>query len=260
MSDFDLDRDLQMVSDRVADLAHAVTIDPRHKARLREELLRRHQELSAGTTQRAARTLWPRFPRLKRLTLVAPPALAAAAILSMMLWSLPIFGHQTPQAAEAQRITQALVRTVPTVTRWRVTVNHQGKNETHSIMYHFELNPNQRLYVVGHRTLVYSPRQWASLAPGPFNGKSVGAWQWAFAVLPARLANHQFSILSTQNVAGRATDRIQYSVDHRGIRSVEATAWVDQKTGLVIRLERAELIRGHVVQRDYADYQYESAR
>src|SRR5437588_12640901 len=118
MNDQEIPSDLQATESRLTHLSRQVPIDLQHKARLREELLRRHQELSAETTQRAAGKPWSRFTRLKRLTLVAPPALAAATALSVLLWALQISGHQTPQAAEAARITRALVQSAPTVTGW----------------------------------------------------------------------------------------------------------------------------------------------
>ncbi|MBV9280123.1 MAG: hypothetical protein JOZ41_08595, partial [Chloroflexi bacterium] len=88
MNNPELDPDLRFTAQRVAELGRRVTIDPQHKARLREELVRRHQELTAGRTQRAAGMLGPRLARLKRLTLVAPAALAAAMVFSLLLWGL----------------------------------------------------------------------------------------------------------------------------------------------------------------------------
>ena len=53
MNDQEIPSDLQATERRLTHLGRQVPIDLHHKARLREELLRRHQELSAETTQRA---------------------------------------------------------------------------------------------------------------------------------------------------------------------------------------------------------------
>src|SRR5947209_16138217 len=98
MTDFHDDPEMADVAERVAHLGKQTPIDPLHKARLREELLRRHQELSAEP-QRAAGKLWPRIRGPKRLTLVAPPALGALLAVLALLWGMPFSGHPNTQAA-----------------------------------------------------------------------------------------------------------------------------------------------------------------
>src|SRR5947209_11382720 len=122
MDKFDVDSDLQQTAQRVAELGRQVTIDLRHQAHLREDLLRRHQELTADHTQRAAGQLWPPYRWLRRLTLVAPPAFAVVVALLVFVLSPQIGGHQSSQEAVAARLASAAVKTVPTVTGWQVTV------------------------------------------------------------------------------------------------------------------------------------------
>src|SRR5450759_5384088 len=110
MHDFDLNSDVRGAAQHVATLSQRAVIDPRHKNRLREELMRCHQELSAEHTQRAAGKFWPRMTGLKRLTLVAPPALAVVLVAGLILGALQATGHHDPQTAEAARLTRAMAR------------------------------------------------------------------------------------------------------------------------------------------------------
>jgi hypothetical protein len=253
MNVFDLDSDVQQTAQRIADLSQQVAIDLRHKTHLREELLRRHQELTADHTQRAARRLWPRFQRLQRLTLVAPPAFAVLVALAVFVLSPQLGGHQSPQAAEAARLASAAVRTVPTVTGWQVTVHQVRKDiETSSCL--VPLHPGQQLFIRDGRVYVYSGGQWYQ--PTDSHSGCSFEWQWAFAVLPGRLQHHQFTILPDQRISGRTVETIRYAVPESGGRKVIATAWFDRQTGLVMRLEHL-VKRGHVVlERDVANYQY----
>ncbi len=261
MYDPDVDPDLRHVTKRVADLNQQITIDLRYKAHLREALLRRHQELSAEVTQRAARKLWPRLSVVKRLTLVAPPALAATVAACLVAWVLQISGHSSPQVAEAQRITAALMRAVPTVTSWKVTAHQQGQNVSSVTAYRIPLAPNQKIYIRAergtYRSYFYSGGQWSEVRDGQSIAPSGVAWQFAFATLPQRLASHRFVILRNSQPN---TEGIRYSLpEGHGLR-VQVTAWIDRTTGLAKRLER-DVIRGNrVIERDWADYRYERAK
>jgi hypothetical protein len=256
MTDQDIDDDLRRASHRVRDLSRQIRLNTPHKAHLREELLRRHQELSADSTQRAAGTLLPRFPRLKRLTLVAPPALALSAVASVLLWALQISGHPKPQAAQAQVIARHLARSVPTVTGWTVSIHQQRANTTSSYQMQFRLKPQQRLYVVNNRSYLYSFGRWMLVSPGQ-RVAALGEWQWAFAVLPSRLQTHSVRLLRHRLVAGRETQGLQYDLPAQHGQQARATAWVDVKTGLVLQLNQV-ITHGHtVVENDSATYHYQ---
>src|ERR671926_1983287 len=98
MDDRSIDSELAAVEQHLVSLSRRVNPDPSEHARLRQELLRRHQERRIDTTQRAVRTLWPGLSRVKRLTLVAPPALAAALLLFVVLSGIQISGGGSPQS------------------------------------------------------------------------------------------------------------------------------------------------------------------
>lgn len=253
MHDEGLDPDILSVAHTIADLSRGVEPDPRYSARLRQELLRRHQELSAVRTQRAAGRLMSRLTGLKRLTLVAPPALAAALILSLIVWGLPIAGHAPPQAAVAARITRALARTAPTVTGWQVTIDRHRGNADLSAQCSPRLTSGQRLYFRGDRAYLWSNGTWYQVTPSA--SQCVGGLDWAFATLPSSLTHNHFSLLPSRIVDGRPTDGIRYTVARRGTQYT-STFWVDHITGLVLLIQRVEQRAGHVVERDTARYRY----
>jgi hypothetical protein len=254
MNLFDLDSDVQQTAQRVADLSQQVAIDLQLKTRLREELLRRHQELTAEQTQRAAARLRPRFQWPRRLTLVAPPILALLVALAVFVVSPQLSGHQSPQAAEAARIASAAVRTVPTVTGWQVTVRQVRKDTETPYSCLVPLHSGERLFIRDGRVYVYAKGQW--YVPTDTHSACPFEWQWAFAVLPGRLQHHQFTILPDERIDGRTVETIRYTLPASRGRSIVATAWFDRQTGLVMRLEHL-VMRGHtVIERDVADYRY----
>lgn len=257
MNDFETGSPLDNTAQRLAELGRRVDIDLQHKARLREELMRRHQELSAESTQRAADTLWPRFPRLKRLTLVAPAALAAAVALSLLLWSLQIAGHQAPRVAEAARITQALAKTVPTVTAWNATVHQEGKDSASSFQCRF--GPVQRLYLRDGRTYLFSGGHWYWVTVGRSAAPCSGDLQWAFAMLASHYVQRNM-VAEGQVIDGQSTDVIRYVVVEKSVTRVVSTAWVNRQNGLVVRLERVESVAGKVVESESVDYRYNYQR
>ena len=261
MYDPDVDPDLRDVSERVADLSRQISIDLRYKAHLREALLRRHQELSAEVTQRAARKLWSRVTGVKRLTLVAPPALAAAIAAWVLVWVLQASGQGSPQLAEAQRISAALVRELPTVTSWKVTAHQEGQNVSSVTTYRVHLTPDQEIYIRAergsYRSYFYSGGQWSEVRDGQSIAPSGVAWQFAFATLPQRLARHRFVLLTSSQPN---TEGVRYSLPAQHGFRIRVTAWIDRTTGLAKRLER-DVIRGNrVIERDWADYRYERAK
>ena len=259
MSDPETDSDLLATTQRVAELARRVDINPQHKARLRQELLRRHQELSAEHTQRAAGMLWPRLTRLKRLTLVAPTALAAAVAGSILVWALQISGHQSPQAAEAARLSRVLSYTVPSVTRWTVQVTlHQLRDNAASVQScSVLLRPNERVYIANRRAYFYSYGKWYQVTTA--TAKCLPDWQWGFAELAVRLADRDnppdFRPAGTVN--GQPAEQISYVVNKPNHVRVVMTALVEQRTGLVRRLQRLTIENGTVVEQASADYGYQ---
>lgn len=253
MHDDHLDPDVLSVAHTIADLSRGVEPDPRYSARLRQELLRRHQELSAESTQRAAGTLMSRLTGLKRLTLVAPPALAAALILSVVVWGLPIVSQTPSQAAVAARITRALAQTAPTVTAWQVTVERQRGDADLSTQCNPRLTSTQRLYIRGDRAYLWSNQTWYQVTPSA--SQCVGGLDWAFATLPSSLSHNNFSLLHGRVIDGRQTDGIRYTVAH-GSREYTSTFWVDRQTGLVLLIQRVQRQGSKIVERDTAHYRY----
>ena len=253
MHDKGLDPDVLTVAHSIADLSRGVEPDPRYSARLRQELLRRHQELSAVRTQRAVDTLMSRLTGLKRLTLVAPPALAAALILSLMVWGLPIAGHAPTQAAVAARITRALARTAPTVTAWQVTINRRRGDSDLSAQCNPKLTSGQRLYFRGDRAYLWSSGTWYQITPSA--SQCVGGLDWAFATLPSSLSHNRFALLPGRTIDGRQTDGLRYAMTRKGTQYT-STFWVDHGTGLVLLIRRVERRAGNVVERDTAHYHY----
>lgn len=256
MRDTGLDPILQSTAQHATHLSQRVNIDPHHKNRLREELMRRHQELSAEHTQRAAGKFWPRKLGLKRLTLVAPPALAVVLVIGLLMGALQATGHHDPQAAEAARLTRAMAHTVPTLTSWNVALHRDHSNETSSVAWKARL-AGKRLVVRGRQTYLKINHQWFAITADETHARRLFDWQWGFAILPTRLARNQFTLVASRKIDGRLVEGVRYVLAQSGGQSIVATAWVDPTSGLVKRLER-DVIRGtHTVERDWADYTYQ---
>ncbi len=256
MRDGDLDSDLQGIAQQVAHLSQRVGIDPHHKNRLREELMRRHQELSTELTQRAAGKFWPRLTGLKRLTLVAPPALAVVLVVGLLVGTLQATGHHDPQAAEAARLTRAMARTVPTLTSWNVALHRDQSNDTSSVAWKARL-AGKRLVVRGRQTYLRTAHQWFAITADETHARRLFDWQWGFAILPNRLARNQFTLVAPLTIDGRVVEGVRYVLARSNTQSIVATAWVDPASGLVKRLERDVMRGSHVVERDWADYTYQ---
>jgi|SRR5579872_4737370 len=257
MFDSDLEPDVQETAYRVSRLMHTLPIDASRKTQLRQELLRRHQELSAGNTQRAAFKLWPRLPGLKRLTVVAPPALAGAVVLSVVLWGLQISGHQQPQTAEAARITQALARTAPTLTRWHWTLTVSAAHRTPAVLrWQFALSPTQRLDVQSGRLLLFTDGQWRRISADPVDNPSLSDWNVAFAALAVQLSHVHYSLLATRIIQGHRTEGIRFATAPNPSTRVLTTLWVDPTSGLVLHIDRVKTLRNRVVEHDAVDYEY----
>jgi hypothetical protein len=256
MRDDDLDFDVQGAAQHVANLTQRVGIDPHHKNRLREELMRRYQELSAEHTQRAAGKFWPRMTGLKRLTLVAPPALAVVLVAGLILGALQATGHHDPQTAEAARLTRAMARTVPTLTSWNVALHRDHSNDTSSFAWKARLS-GKHLVVRGRQTYLRSGNQWFAITADETHARSLFDWQWGFAILPSRLARNQFTLVSARVINGRLVEGVRYALARTAKETIVATAWVDQRTGLVMRLQRDVMSGTRVVERDWADYRYQ---
>ncbi len=249
----DEDSDMSALEARLVRLCRGVPIDPVRKAHLRDELVRRHQELSAETTQRAAGMLWPRIRGLKRLTLVAPPALAAAVACFALVWALQVSGHRDTQAALAARISRALAQTVPTVTAWQVTVEEsRGSTESSYTCLPIRLG-RRRLYVRDSRLYLYANR-WFQVTPASVGTGCPATWQWAFRGMT--LQRDKPVITPDGRIAGHATDLLVYSPRRAGRLTYQARAWVDRRTGLVLRLQTSEARGTRVVAVSQASYSY----
>jgi hypothetical protein len=257
MNEDELDDTLLEVAARVRSLSRRVHYDPAHKARLREDLLRRHHERSRA---RVHQFLGLRLParRMGRAGLVAAPALVVALAATMMLWFLPVSGHQNAQAAMAQRITRALTRTAPTVTAWQWTLHRKDANGKLRVirLRTRPFGPYQRLYVKNGRTYLYYYGKWQLVSASVPRDKPQYFWVWAFAQLPERMATQHFSIVGERSLSAHLTVGLRYTLATAGNKVVLATAWVDENTGLVVQLVRTTTVGGRQVQRDVADYHY----
>lgn len=258
MSD-DTDPTLRSTEQRVADLSRRVEIDLQHKTRLREELLRRHQELTATTTQRTAVRLEPRKAGLRRLTLVAPAALAAAAALVLSIGGLQLLGHQHAPAAEAAPIIRALSHTVPTVTGWQVTVHEVRNDVAASCRSRVPLRESDSLYIRttarGSGVYLYSGGRWYQVTGAQSSGQCED-WQWMFAVL-STMGQRSLQDRTGRPIDGQPIEILSYTDTLPGRqRAIHTTMWVERNTGLVRHLETVTRQDGRVVERDSADYRY----
>lgn len=256
MNEFEVDIDVQSVACHVGELSRRVPIDPHHRVRLRQELLRRHQELFTDHSPRAGSSLWSRIARLKGLTLVAPPALAVGLVLASMLSGVQIPGGGPTRTADAQRLTAALVRTVPTVTGWHTTVTRRLKNASETRLITSPLGRNQRVYVLKYRGKLYP---YLYIGRKPFGVPH--DWQWTFAHLPVAIANHRARVLNvTRQIAGQHVIGVRLDDQARGNRRVRTTAWVGRRSGKILLLERTIFRGGIELERDVTHYQYRSPR
>jgi hypothetical protein len=256
MRNDDLDLDVLGTAQHIQRLAQRTAVHPRHKNSLREELMRRHQELSAEHTQRAAGKFWLQLTGLKRLTLVASPALAAVLIFGFILGTLQATGHHNPQAAEAARLTRAMARTAPTLTSWHVSLHREHQNDATSSGWKARLS-GKYLVVRGRQTYLRSGDKWFAVTADETHARRLVDWQWGFAILPMRLARNEFSLVKRRTIDHRSLEGIRYVLARTSKKSVVATAWVDPTTGLVMRLERDVMSSGRVIERDWADYIYQ---
>lgn len=257
MDDFEINGDLSDAASHVRHLSRRIALDPHHKLRLREELLRRHQELSADRTQRAAGTLWSRLTGPRRLTLVAPPALAIVLALILLLGGVPFpRNSQQQQTAEAATLARVITNTVPTVVHWQWTVTREIHGKVTTNRLEFPLRPLQRIYISHHRVYLYDRGNWLMVRK---QVPSAGSddWQWAFATLALRLsAGKGFTILPARRMNGERVLGIRYGVSSQRKRQTMATAWVDAHSGLMVRLDRVVRAGGKPVERDRVEYTY----
>jgi hypothetical protein len=249
-----LDADVQSTARIVEELAGRVSIDNHSRVALRHELLRRHAELRPQTIQTHR---WAAAFRLRRSTFVLAPAAVLTAAISLVLWTLQMGGTNNLQTAEAHRLVSALSRTAPTVASWEVVLQEQKPNST--FVYPCMQPPVELIYIRGDRSYLKLHGKWFELTPGhgvtqldshcPFD------IQWAFAVLPQRLAHDQFT-LTTVRAGSRSQEIIKYSIAMaRGVVA-DVTLTVDDHSGLVQRLEQT-VKRGTVlIERDTATYSY----
>ncbi|GAC1468780.1 MAG: hypothetical protein PVSMB7_17160 [Chloroflexota bacterium] len=252
MKRFKNSQELGQFERRLAQWGHQAPIDPHHKAHLRDELLRRHQELTVRDTQRPARRLWPRFSGLKRLTLVASPALAIVVVVFVMLSGLQISGHRSTQQAEAARLSLALAHTVPTVTSWQVSVQQSHGSAVQWYRCSAPLQ-NRHLYIRGTDLFIYTDR-WYQVTPASVAGTGCpAAWQWAFSALAG---DAKPPVYPGGRIGSHVTERIVYPARHSKGLTMHVTAWVDHVTGLVLRLETTVTRGTRIVEQDRVDYTY----
>lgn len=272
MKNYPTDPELQAIEKRVAALSRRATIDPVHKAHLRDELLRRHQELTVGTTQRATRRPSFRLTGLKRLTLVAPPALAALVAGFLLLFSLQPFGRSTARPAEAARLELARARVVATVTGVRMTLQQTHGGRIVSANCHVPAAYG-RFYIRGNTTYMYAGHVWYMLA---LRGQNVylyhDGWSliahsgvnqacsysrmFAFAQIPLGRALRGASIVPGISIQGHPSDVIRYAATGTAGLQTFMTSWVDRNTGLLLRTSRALRQKGVVIENESATYTY----
>jgi hypothetical protein len=176
-----------------------------------------------------------------------------------LLWVLPITGHQSPQAAEAARLSRVLSYTVPSVTRWTVQVTLQEVRDNAASVQSCSvlLRPNERVYIANRRAYFYSYGKWYQVTTA--TSKCLPDWQWGFAELAVRLADRDnppdFRPAGTVN--GQPAEQISYVVTKPNHTRVLMTALVEKRTGLVRRLQRLTIESGKVVEQASADYGYQ---
>jgi hypothetical protein len=262
MNDFDFDRDLARISGEVRRLSREVRIDPEHRVRLRAELLHHHRRMTKAPHRGWTSWLSP-VRNLGRLAVVTPLALGGAVAASVLLWGLAVTGQQRVQPAQAEKLSAAMVRTVPTVTGWQWGVTRHGANSTRFTGY---TNPNPgRVYVYRYGgTLVPYLRvngEWKGVPTETSGSVSTTDWLWAFAQLPVRLAEHQATILDrTRVVDGTSAVGVQYMLTGGPSVTVRAIAWVNPKSGRILLLERQVLRGQRLVEADWAHYVYQRSR
>jgi hypothetical protein len=260
MNDLDTDYALREAERRLIVLCRQAVPDVAHKVRLRHELLSRHRELEVQRRQgRLAR--WSRLSPLKRLGLALPPVFAAVAA-SIALLVVPVLsGHQSLQAAEAQRLSPKLMANVPRITAWQWAVHETIAQDTRVQRYRASLSPLQRVYVVYGQVYFWNDGKWlqpaANLA-GPVT--TAYDWQWAYTLLPTTLASGDFTILRSMRVNGHMAEGIRTTLAISGERAVTVTFWVHRPTGLVLRLDRDVTFAKQEIEHDAVDYQYTSTR
>jgi hypothetical protein len=262
MNDFDFDQDLAQVATAVQRLSREVRIDPQHRVRLHAELMQHHRRMMASPPR--ARTSWlAPFTHLSRLAVVTPLALGGAVAASVLLWGLAVTGQQRAHPAQAEKLSAAMVRTVPTVTGWQWGVTRHGANSTRFTGY---TNPNPgRVYVYRYSgKLVPYLRvngEWKGVPTETSGSVSTTDWLWAFAQLPVRLAEHRAKILDrTRVVDGTSAVGVAYMLTAGRSITVRAIAWVNPTSGRILLLER-QVLRGHrLVEADWAHYVYQRSR
>jgi hypothetical protein len=176
---------------------------------------------------------------------------------SALLWALQISGHQAPQPAEAQRITQALAETVPTVTRWDVTVQRESSDSVST--YQCKYGPVQRLYVRDGQTYLYTSGTWYRVTANHSHAACSSDLQWAFTVLVNHLQQRDL-VAQGKLIDGQPIDQFRYLTPGGRQEQVVSTVWVNRHTGLIVRLQRVTLRGSHVVEREFADYRYDYQR
>jgi hypothetical protein len=257
MDEVDSELAFRHTEDRLTQLSRQVPQDPAFKARLRQQLLSRHEELARGG-KRTRLSPWSRLSRVKRVSLTLPPLFAAVATAVAVLVAPMLAGHQSPQAAEAQRLTPALMRNVPTITGWQWTVHETTGTSTRVERYRTSLSASQHVYVVYGQVYVWLFGNWRTPGSDLTRPKpSAYDWQWGFTLLNNPLATQNFTILPATRIDGVETEGIRAPLAINGQRAVTVTFWVQRSTGLVFRLERDVTAGSGEIEHDVVDYRYQ---
>lgn len=258
-NDGELNQDLRATEIRLRELGREVEISAAARIRLRGELLRRHHELSAQARTRPRYRLWSHLTKLRRLPLIAVPALAAALTISATLFALQISGHQRAQTADAARITQAFARSVPGIHEWRWTLHEQHGRGEQAVQFRAVLASNQALRFYYGQPYLYDNGRWTRIAwnmARAANGiRQPTDWEWAFAILPSLLKD-RVSNLPGAVLRGRSVVRFADVLSAGRSRGVSVTAWVDAKSGLVLRIQRLVRQGTRLLESDVVDYSY----
>jgi hypothetical protein len=257
MDERDSEFALRQAEDRLTRLSRQVSPDPAFKVRLRQQLLLRHEELARGR-QRPRLSPWAHLSRVKRVSLTLPPLCAAVAAAVVTFVAPMLAGHQSPQAAEAQRLTPALMRYVPTITGWEWTVQETVGKSTRVLRSRSSLNARQRVYVFYGQVYLWDRGTWSQPATD-ITGREPSSqdWQWGFTLLNRPLATQDFAILPQARIDGVNTEGIRTTLAISGQRAVAVTFWVERPTGLVLRLERDVTVGSREIEHDVVDYRYQ---
>lgn len=255
MDEFRSDGTDGAIADLISDLGRRVTASPNHRARLRNDLMRRYYQLQREPV--ATSSIWRLPAPLRRRRVFMLPALLVAAVGGLLVSVLPFSDHAQPQTVEAQ-IVSRLAQSAPYITGVQWTLRREASGKTSVVRLGLQFGKTQRLYIYHHQPYLWQKDHW-SLVPASdtIDSNNTFYWETAFASLPTRLGQNHATRLSNRLVDGHVALGLRYSTQENSrSKTITTTCWIDQATSLLIRLERVTSRGETVVQREVANYSY----